>query len=58
MPVSFDDSCLDGRYQAPQQQAQTKAPWHTVHMVLFKIFFNVLFSLCGPVDSCILFDPP
>lgn len=24
---------------------------HTVCMVLFKIFFNVLFSLCRPVDS-------
>ncbi len=24
---------------------------HTICMVLFKIFFNVLFSLCRPVDS-------
>lgn len=51
-PVPFDDCRLDGRYQPPRLQAQTKASSiYSIRMVLFKIFFNVLFSLCGPVDS-------
>lgn len=48
MPVSFDDSWLDGRYQTP---GSDKASSIQYVWVLFKIFFNVLFSLCRPVDS-------
>lgn len=34
-----------------QDSRLRQSPEHTLRMVLFKIFFNVLFSLCTPVDS-------